>query len=253
MRTAHRQGDPKEVIEIVVKVLAVDPESMEARWYRRAAETRLTSSSRTRAGSVVSPRKVRSRLEQQAAADLKSTLVVAAMASSAQERSLGVWLLAGTGVLFLGLVGLVWGFMGSEDSKAAPVPSTTNSPSKVRVSVFDGEDAIMLNLPSPNDNVEAMSGPSINSALPKDLPAGVETVVLVFGRDFTPGAKLILIRGSRGIDVLSVNVVSEELIETTLRTPEDGAGRQFTLTVINPEGRRSNPLQLTVVDPLSLE
>ncbi len=253
MRTAHRQGDPKEVIEIVAKVLAVDPESMEARWYRRAAETRLTSSSRTRAGSVVSPRKVRSRLQQQAAADLKSTLVVAAMASSAQERSLGVWLLAGTGVLFLGLVGLVWGFKGSEDSKAAPVPSTSNSPSKVRVSGFDDEDAVMLNLPSPNDNAQAMSGPSINSALPKDLPAGVETVVRVFGRDFTPGAKLVLIRGSRGIDVLSVNVVSEELIETTLRTPEDGAGKQFTLTIINPEGQRSNPLQLTVVDPLSLE
>ncbi len=99
MRTAHRQADPKEVIDIVTKVLAVDPESMEARWYRRAAETRLTSSSHTRGGSVVSPRKVRSRLQQQDAAALKPTLVVPVMSSSAQQRSLGVWLLAGAGAL----------------------------------------------------------------------------------------------------------------------------------------------------------
>jgi hypothetical protein len=252
MRRAHQKGMPQEVIEIVTKVLAVDPESMEARWYRRAAETRLTSSSRSRAGSVVSPREVRSRLQQQAAGNLKPTLVVPTMAPSAQERSLGVWLLAGTGVLFLGLVGLVWGFMGSQDSKAAPVPSTSNSPSKVRVSAFDDDDAVMLNV-SPNGNADTMSGPSINSALPKELPVGSETVVRVFGRDFTPGAKLVLIKGSRGIDVLSVTVMSEELIETTLRTPEDGAGRQFSLTVVNPGGQRSNPLQLTLVDPMSLD
>ena len=221
MRDAHRQGAPQEVIEMVTKVLAVDPESMEARWYRRAAETRLTSSSRSRAGSVVSPRKVRSRLQQQAAADLKPTLVVPAMAPSAQARSLGVWLLGGTGVLFLSLVALFWGFTGSQDSKAAPVPSTINSPSKVRVSAFDDEDAVMLNV-NPRNNADATSGPSINSALPKELSVGVETVLRVFGRDFVPGARLVLIKGSRGIDVLSVNVISDELIEATLRTPEDG-------------------------------
>ena len=250
MRTAHRQGDPKEVIEIVTKLLAVDPESMEARWYRRAAETRLTSSSHTRGGSVVSPRKVRSQLQQQAAADLKPTLVVPVMAPAAQERSLGVWLLAGTGVLFLGLVSLFWGSMGSQDSKAV-VPTSSN-PSKVRVSAFDDEDAVIINV-GPGNDASTVAGPSLNSVLPKDLPAGVETVVRVFGRDFNPSARIVVIKGARGIDVLSVNVVSEELIETTLRTPDDGAGRQFSVTVLNPGGQRSNPLELTLVDPLSVE
>jgi hypothetical protein len=257
MRTAHRQGDPQKVIETVANVLAVDPESMEARWYRRAAETRLTTSSRSRAGSVVSAREVRSRLRQsQQGADLKPTLIVPAMASSSEERSIGVWILAGVGLLFLALVGLFWGFMGGKESKAAPVPTASHSPSKVRVSAFDDEDAVILHVPdgsSSTDGAGAITGPSINSALPKELLAGAETVVRVFGRDFSPSAKVVLIRGRRGIEVLSVQVVSEELIETTLRTADDARGRQVSLTIANPEGPRSNAVQLRVVAVTSVE
>jgi hypothetical protein len=39
MRTAHREGDAKRVIESANKLLNIDPESLEARWYRRNAET----------------------------------------------------------------------------------------------------------------------------------------------------------------------------------------------------------------------
>jgi hypothetical protein len=89
--------------------------------------------------------------------------------------------------------------------------------------------------------------------IPKDLPAGAETVVRIFGRDFSSNADVTLIRGTRGIDVLAVQVLSEELLEATLRVSDDAVGRTIALTVTNPEGPRSNALELSVVSPLSFE
>lgn len=254
MRTAHRQGEPQKVIETAAKLLAVDSESMEARWYRRAAETRLTTSSRARGASIVSPQRVRHRLQrEQQDADLKATLIVPAMTPSSRERSIGVWVLGGAGLLFLALVGLFWGFMGGDQSKAAPVPSAAaGSPSKVRTSPFDDEEAVMLHVPTAGDTTDTL-GPSLNSAIPRELPAGAETVVRVFGRDFSPVSQVVLIRGTRGIEVLSVQVLSQELLETTLRIPEDAGGREIALTVTNPEGPRSNAVQLSVVAPAAAE
>ena len=253
VRTAHREGQPKKVIEAATKLLVVDSESLEARWYRRAAETRLTTSSHTRAGSIVSPQQVRSRLRRDQQSDLKATLIVPAMVPS-QRSTNGVWLLGGAGLLFLGLVGLFWGFMGGNESKAAPV--STNTPShatKVRTSPFDDEDAVMLHVPTPNEAAATATSPSLNSVIPRELPAGAETVVRIFGRNLSSSAKVVLIRGTRGIDVLSVRVLSQELLEATLRVPDDASGRQMTLTVINADGPRSNPLDLNVVEALSLE
>jgi hypothetical protein len=93
----------------------------------------------------------------------------------------------------------------------------------------------------------------LNSAIPRELPAGAETVVRVFGRDFSPVSQVVLIRGTRGIEVLSVQVLSQELLETTLRIPEDAGGREIALTVTNPEGPRSNAVQLSVVAPAAAE
>jgi hypothetical protein len=252
VRTAHRQGEPKAVLSAVTKLLRVDPESMEARWYRRAAETRLTTSSHTRAASVVSPRQVRSRLQRDQQQALKATLIVPAMVPS-QRRTNGVWLLGGAGLLFLGLVGLFWGFMTGGETKArtdsidAPSPAT-----QVRTSPFENQDAVVLHVPTP-DATSPSTGPSLNSILPKDLPAGAETVVRIFGRDFSPEVEVTLIRGTRGIDVLAVQVLSEELLEATLRVPDDAVGRTIALTVTNPQGRRSNALELSVVEPLAFE
>jgi hypothetical protein len=254
VRTAHRQGEPKKVIETVSKLLTVDSESMEARWYRRAAETRLTTSSHTRAGSIVSPQKVRTRLQRDQQRDLKATLIVPAMIST-QRRNNGVWVLGGAGLLFLALVGLFWGFMGNE-SKATPVSTAATGPSsltKVRTSPFDDEEAVILYLPTANDVATSTTGPSLNSVIPRELPAGAETVVRVFGRDFSSDASVVLIRGARGIDVLSVRVLSQELLEATLRVPDDAVGRQIALTVTNSDGPRSNVLDLSVVELLTFE
>ncbi len=54
MRNAHGHGEPSRVIEAANRLLAIDAESMEARWYRRNAENRMTPPSHTRGGSVVS-------------------------------------------------------------------------------------------------------------------------------------------------------------------------------------------------------
>lgn len=253
VRTAHRQGEPKTVIESVTKLLHVDPESMEARWYRRAAETRLTSSSHTHAGSMASPQQVRSRLQRAQQKDLKATLIVPAMVPT-QRRNNGVWLLAGAGLLFLGLVGLFWGFMRDEESKPATVAaSTAGQAPKVRTSPFDDQEAVTLYVPTASETVEEQAGPSLNSAIPRELPAGAETVVRIFGRDFSSSADVVLIRGTRGIDVLGVRVLSEELIEATLSIPADAIGRQVLLTVANSDGPRSNALALSIVQPLELE
>ena len=253
VRTAHRQGEPKAVIEAATKLLTVDPESMEARWYRRAAETRLTTSSHTRSGSIISPQQVRSRLQRDQHQALKATLIVPAMVPS-QRRTNGVWLLGGAGLLFLGLVGLFWGFMRGGESKAATVSTDAPRPSsQVRTSPFDDLDAVVLLVPTPDAATAAATAPSLNSVIPKDLPAGAETVVRIFGRDFSSNADVTLIRGTRGIDVLAVQVLSEELLEATLRVSDDAVGRTIALTVTNPEGPRSNALELSVVSPLSFE
>jgi hypothetical protein len=253
VRTAHRQGEPKAVLEGVTKLLAVDPESMEARWYRRAAETRLTTSSHTRAGSVISPRQVRSRLQRDQQQALKATLIVPAMVPS-QRRTNGVWLLGGAGLLFLGLVGLFWGFMGGGESKTPTVSiDAPRPPSQVRTSPFDDPEAVVLHVPAPDGVSAKTAAPSLNSVIPKDLPAGAETVVRIFGRDISSEADVTLIRGTRGIEVLAVQVLSHELLEATLRVPDDAVGRTVALTVTNPDGPRSNPLELSVVQPLAFD
>ena len=111
----------------------------------------------------------------------------------------------------------------------------------------------MLHVPTPNETAATATSPSLNSVIPRELPEGSETVARIFGRDFSSSAKVVLIRGTRGIDLLSVRVLSQELLEATLRVPDDAVGRQISLTVTNADGPRSNALDLSVVRALSLE
>jgi hypothetical protein len=247
MRSSHRQSDPQKTIDAAVRLLAIDPESMEARWYRRAAESRLTPSSRTRAGSVVTPRRMVSS-SLRPGADLQPTLIVPAMAPS-KERSLGVWVLGGVGMLFLALIGLFWGFSNPGESKPLPVESTVPSNPKVRPSMFDDEDAVVLNVAPPTDPHPEVPVPSVNSALPREIPGGEETVVRFFGRNFSPEAEIKVVLGTRGIDVMSVVVISGELLEATIRVDREVVGRQTSLAVVNPSGARSDAVRLTIVPP----
>ncbi len=262
MRTAHREGEAKRVIESANKLLAIDSESLEARWYRRNAETRLVPS-RTRDGSVVSSRKRPSSFSTPP--ELSPTLVVPAAAlGTAQGGSHGIWILAGVGILFLALIALVWTFSGNLDIQ----DETEAPPSKVRVSPFDDiENDVVLYLPQQNAPAPARtppvrnansrtqrqaaptSPPSVNSVFPNELTPGDEITVRVFGSNFAPDASLLTDGAASEVEVLSARAVSATLIEATLRLTFEATGKEFSLTAMNPNGEQSLPVSIHVISP----
>lgn len=239
MRTAHMEGDAKRVIEAANTFLTIDPDSLEARWYRRNAETRLTPA-RTRDGSVVSGhRRPKSFTTPD---EIQPTLVLPAKAlPGGKNRSSSMWVLGGAGVLFLALIALVLGFGGSLRS----LPETNEpSSSKVRVSPFDDmENDVVIRVPQEpapeepppfQENDTSIPGmevlvpqaqdwgslpPSVNSVFPKALSPGMEVPVRLFGSNFSTNASLEVDSGTGGVEVLASQVVTTTLIEATIRLP----------------------------------
>ena len=264
MRTANREGEAKRVIEAANKLLTIDPESLEARWYRRNAEIRLVPS-RTRDGSVMSSRKQPSSFSTPP--ELNPTLIVPAAAlGTAQSRSsYGIWILSGVGILFLSLIALVWTFSGNLDFQS----ETEASSSKVRVSPFDNiENDVVIQVPPkkapapsaspPGRDANAVrrqrqSGPtlppSINNVFPNEIPTGGEIAVQVFGSNFAPRASLLTDGTPGEIEIISARAMSPTLIEATLRLTGEATGKEFSLTAMNPNGEQSLPVSFRVVSP----
>lgn len=249
MRQAHRQGQPAQVIELSNKALAIDPESLEARWYRRAAEARQRpSSSRTR---IAAKNPLRSLAFESRAAEtpgMTPTLVVAAasmgLSSSDRSSSSRMWMLGGVGVFFLALVGLIWGFGGvGSSSEAQPAETPSPPPSHVRVSPFDVNEPSELVL----QVTQAGPKPSITRVVPDELALGAPVKIGVFGKHFVPGAKLEPSRPGRDIAAVSTEAVREELIEATIRAATLPSSGKLYVVVINPDGARSDEVALSVV------
>jgi serine/threonine protein kinase len=245
MRDHHRQGEPEGVIESANRLLAIDAESMEARWYRRNAENRLTQTSHTRSGSVSPASQVSVRPAPVSEPKARQTLVLPGpMSSTDQSRSAGIWVMAGAGVLFVALVALVWGFGDSLDltakGKAAPPPS----PTKVRPSAFEDEEAVILHVPA---QPPSQGQPSINSVHPKELVAGNPTRVRLFGSHFLPDSRIVSASTAGDVEVVAVKAVSGELIEATIQTSPQIESGELSLFVINPSGDRSESQTLTIV------
>lgn len=257
MRTAHREGEAKRVIEAANKLLAIDPESLEARWYRRNAETRMVPS-RTRDGSVMSSRKQPSSFTTPP--ELNPTLIVPAAALGAsQSRSYGIWILGGVGILFLSLIALVWTFNGNLDFQ---VEAETNS--KVRVSPFDDlENDVVIQVPQkkappPGRDANAVRRqrqsaptlpPSINNMFPNELPTGGEIAIQVFGSNFAPGASLLTDGAPGEVEIISARAMSPTLMEATLGLTGEATGKEFSLTAMNPNGEQSLPISFRVISP----
>jgi serine/threonine protein kinase len=244
MRKSHRDGEPQKVIEEANKLLEIDPESMEARWYRRNAETRLMPSSHTKAGSVVSKSRFPSSFQENPA--VKPTIVMpAGMGSTDHSRSVGIWVMGGAGLLSLAFIAMIWGFSGSLEDKPPPKQkATATAPTQVRPSEFENEEAVLLHLPNKKP---IASKPSINSMLPKELVSGVDTKIRLFGSNFEPGTRIVTASVSGDVDILTLQIVSEELIEATLLVSPGIQNGEISLFALNPDGARSTRQVLQVV------
>ena len=245
MRDAHRQGEPSRVIEAANKLLTIDAESMEARWYRRNAENRMAPSSHVRGGSVVSTSRASfSRAPKSDSGARPISVLPSRLASTERRRSAGLWIVAGAGMLFVALIALAWGFGDSRDFTSSVGEDPHQSPAKVRPSMFEDEEAVVLHVPT---QAASRAHPSINSVLPKDLVAGDATTVRLFGSNFLPDTRVLSASTAGDIELVAVEIVSAELIEATIRpSPQIRLG-ELSLFVMNPNGRRSSSQTLGII------
>jgi hypothetical protein len=247
MRKAHRQGEPQRVIEAANKLLVIDPESMEARWYRRNAETRLLPGSHTNAGAVVSRSRFPSSFQE--SPDVKPTLVTPTrMSSTDQSRSVGIWVLGGAGILCLAFIAMIWGFSDGLKDKPSPKQRASAVPTQTRPSEFENEGAVLLHVPS---KAAIDSRPSINSVLPKEIVPGVDTKVRLFGANFDSETRIVTASVSGDVDILALQIVSKELIEATLFVSSEMQSGEVSLFALNPDGSRSAKQVLQVVSSQS--
>lgn len=194
MRDAHRRGDSRVVTEKANELLTVDPESLEARWYRRNAEARLRAATvggraHASSASLASRRPTTARaagsfgyLPSNRTADLHppSTSVADAIPSAtpSTKGGRGVWVLAGAAVLFVGLVAMWLGSFG--DTKPAvsadptPFPGVRDSP----FNEIDDDGTVVLHLPRPEPAFV------LDYVIPTSIRAGEATTVGLFGSGF---------------------------------------------------------------------
>jgi serine/threonine protein kinase len=243
MRDAHRKGEAAAVIEKANRLLALDKESLEARWYRRNAEARLRAVSvgvgakdRAAAGRSVAGTLSRetgksfgyvpARASRFHPGEKKGIEVSALPPSRESGAGRGIWLLVGTGALFVGLVG-VW-----ISSIGSPRPEVKASPPAlpgVRTSPFDGIDddgTVVLQVTRPGPRF------AVRQVIPTSIVAGAPTKVGVFGEGFSDS--LVVVPGP-GASVLSTNVPSEGLLEIEIVAEREG---EVLVEVTNPQGHK---------------
>jgi hypothetical protein len=262
MRRASRQGEGQKVLETVGKILALDPECMEARWYRRAAETRLTPA-RSRQGAMTHAS--RSRLTAASAVSMAARLSArpdagAALAlpkpdgGSALPGGSRMWLLGGVAALFLSLMGAIWLFTGDSNGQAAAAGAAArpSAPSPVRPSLFDeteGAPGVQLSVaPRP-------PAPTVTGVLPEEIPVGSETEILVSGSNFLAEAALVASPSGPAeatrpvLTVISSRVTNKSLLQAKVRVEAGTQPGEVALAVVHPDGGRSAEFQLKLVAP----
>jgi serine/threonine protein kinase len=238
MRDAHRQGDSKLVTEKANELLAVDPESLEARWYRRNAEARLRASSvggrslahgqgassmRTTGGGSRQQTFARSggsfgftppstRGGQFTPAVETSSASMTSPSSSTSGG--GMWVLGGVALMFIVLVGLFLGSFGE------PKPAVSADPIQlpgVRDSPFDGLDddgTVVLQIPiQPRQPAF-----ELGYVIPTAIRVGETTTIGLFGSGFPDDARVSITDPS--VSILSATVQSDTHIKLELLAAE---------------------------------
>jgi hypothetical protein len=243
MRDAHRKGEAAAVIEKANRLLALDKESLEARWYRRNAEARLRavsvgvgSKERAAAGRSVAGTSSREGAKSFGYVPAKESRfhpaqrreVEVAVLSPTRESSggKGVWLLVGTGVLFLGLVGVWISSIGSSKPEVKASPPTLPG---VRTSPFEGIDedgTVLLQVTRPTPSF------SVKQVIPTSIVAGTPSKVGLFGEGL--GDHLVVVTGP-GASILATEVQNEGLLEVEILAEREG---EILVEVTNPQGHK---------------
>jgi len=243
MRDAHRKGEAAAVIEKANRLLALDKESLEARWYRRNAEARLRavsvgvgSKERAAAGRSVAGTSSREGAKSFGYVPAKESrfhpaqrreVEVAALSPTRESSGgKGVWFLVGTGVLFLGLVGVWISSIGSSKPEVKASPPTLPG---VRTSPFQGIDedgTVLLQVTRPTPSF------SVKQVIPTSIVAGTPTKVGLFGEGL--GDHLVVVPGP-GASVLATEVQNEGLLEVEILAEHEG---EILVEVTNPQGHK---------------
>jgi len=243
MRDAHRKGEAAAVIEKANRLLALDKESLEARWYRRNAEARLRAVSvgvgsreRAAAGRSVAGTSSREGAKSFGYVPAKESrfhpaqrreVEVAALSPTRESSGgKGVWLLVGTGVLFLGLVGVWISSIGSSKPEVKASPPTLPG---VRTSPFQGIDedgTVLLQVTRPTPSF------SVKQVIPTSIVAGTPSKVGLFGEGL--GDHLVVVTGP-GASILATEVQNEGLLEVEILAEREG---EILVEVTNPQGHK---------------
>ncbi len=242
MRDAHRRGDSVLVTDQANELLAVDPESLEARWYRRNAEARLRASSvggrthststattgdggrtasRSRDGSLAHPGGSFGYAPSTREGQFGSGRTFpgadgapSAMASrdTRSGGAKGVWFLGGVALLFVALVGMWLGSLGEPKPavSADPIqlPGVRNSP----FNDLDDDETVVLRLPTREPAF------TLSYVIPTSVVAGESTTIGLFGRDFP--SDVVVSIADESVSIVSTTVHSGDHIELQLLAAE---------------------------------
>jgi hypothetical protein len=148
--------------------------------------------------------------------------------SSSRESSSGkgLWVLAGTGVLFLGLVGIWLSALGGGKPAAKADPPSLPG---VRTSPFEGVDAdgtVVLQVSRPKPSF------AIQQVIPTSIVPGAPTKIGLFGEGFAEN--LVVVPGP-GASVLTTEVRNEGLLEIEVVAEQEG---EILIAVTNPQGHK---------------
>ena len=251
MRDAHRSGDSNVVTEKANALLTVDPESLEARWYRRHAEARLRASTvggvggrmqRALASGAPTSRVVTGASFGYVPSKRGGLMPTAASIPEAMPSggtstgsSKGMWVLGGVALLFLALIGM-W-FPGFGESKPAVSADPVRFPG-VRDSPFndiDDDDTIVL-------HVRPAPAFVLSYVIPTSIETGAPKTIGLFGSGFPDDVTVSV--ADETITVLSSAVRSPEHIEVELMASEELEAVEIVIT--DSGGFRAS-LELAVV------
>ena len=239
MRDAHRSGDSNVVTEKANALLVVDPESLEARWYRRHAEARLRASAvggRVQRASATSSSKSQARSVARTSASFgyvpskpgglgETAEPIPEMmpsVSTGAGSSKGMWVLGAVAVIFLVLVALWLPNFG--ESKPAVSADPARFPG-VRDSPFndmDDNDTIVLHLPRPEPAFV------LSYVIPTSIETGAPRTIGLFGSGFPDNVTVSV--ADETVTVLSSRVRSPEHIEVELLASERRDGVEIIVT-----------------------
>lgn len=243
MRDAHRKGDSDVVTQSANALLTVDPESLEARWYRRNAEARLRAASvggRRQPGmssgstqSAPSSRRAASRggsfgyVPSKEGGMIPTPEVFApAPRGGGAGNSKAIWVLGGVAFMFVALIGTWLGSFGNPDPAVSADPVTFPGVRESPFNDMNDDDYVVIDVPQAAPVFE------LDYVIPTSIEIGAPKTVGLFGSGFPE--ELAVAVDDPTVTVLTATRRSPEHIEVELLASE--AREVVTITVSESGG-----------------